>query len=139
MPTRPPRLCLTPGCGEIASSGRFRCPACLEKQQEDAQKNDRLRGTAAQRGYGYKWQRFRARWIKKHPICEDPYGWHPGEVREVSDIDHIIPHKGNMKLFWDKSNLQGLCSECHKRKTALEQRGTLPCVEVSRSRQSSRI
>lgn len=27
--------------------------------------------------------------------------------------DHIIPHKGNEGLFWDKTNLQCLCKACH--------------------------
>jgi len=27
--------------------------------------------------------------------------------------DHIIPHKGNEFLFWDKNNLQCLCRHCH--------------------------
>ena len=28
-------------------------------------------------------------------------------------VDHIVPHKGDMALFWDKSNWQGLCAHCH--------------------------
>jgi 5-methylcytosine-specific restriction protein A len=35
-------------------------------------------------------------------------------------VDHIIPHKGNYKLFWDKSNWQSLCKSCHDKKTARE-------------------
>lgn len=27
--------------------------------------------------------------------------------------DHIKPHRGNPVLFWNESNLQVLCSECH--------------------------
>ena len=36
--------------------------------------------------------------------------------------DHIIPHKGNLELFWDEGNLQALCKSCHDRKTAKEGR-----------------
>lgn len=32
-------------------------------------------------------------------------------------IDHIIPHKGDKALFWDKRNWQGLCTVCHTSKT----------------------
>lgn len=35
-------------------------------------------------------------------------------------VDHIIPHKGNWELFVDLGNLQGLCEECHNRKTREE-------------------
>lgn len=35
-------------------------------------------------------------------------------------VDHIIPHKGDQYLFWDRSNWQPLCKLCHDRKTATE-------------------
>lgn len=35
-------------------------------------------------------------------------------------VDHIIPHRGDKKLFWDERNWQGLCKKHHDRKTAKE-------------------
>ena len=35
-------------------------------------------------------------------------------------VDHIIPHKGNIKLLMDKNNLQTLCIPEHNRKTGIE-------------------
>ena len=32
-------------------------------------------------------------------------------------LDHIIPHRGDQKLFWDEQNWQPLCKDCHDRKT----------------------
>jgi 5-methylcytosine-specific restriction protein A len=37
-------------------------------------------------------------------------------------VDHIVPHRGDKKLFWDSSNWQALCDGqtgrgCHDRKT----------------------
>ena len=32
-------------------------------------------------------------------------------------VGHIIPHRGNQKLFWDEKNWQPLCKDCHDRKT----------------------
>lgn len=29
------------------------------------------------------------------------------------DVDHKIPHKGNLMLFWDEANLQVLHPSCH--------------------------
>jgi len=35
-------------------------------------------------------------------------------------VDHIIPHKGNQKLFWDPQNWQTLCKAHHDEKTRRE-------------------
>ena len=32
-------------------------------------------------------------------------------------VDHIIPHRGDRKLFWDESNWQSLCERHHNEKT----------------------
>jgi hypothetical protein len=28
-------------------------------------------------------------------------------------VDHIDPHRGDMKKFWDSANWQSLCKPCH--------------------------
>ena len=28
-------------------------------------------------------------------------------------VDHVIPHRGDWRLFWDESNWQALCKHCH--------------------------
>ncbi|MCR8827199.1 HNH endonuclease [Photobacterium sp. TY 1-4] len=38
----------------------------------------------------------------------------------ATDVDHITPHKGDRRLFFDQSNWQSLCKSCHSRKTARE-------------------
>jgi 5-methylcytosine-specific restriction endonuclease McrA len=44
--------------------------------------------------------------------------------RNASTIaDHIIPHRGVWALFCDLANLQGLCADCHTRKTNVEDGG----------------
>ncbi|MGX4293979.1 HNH endonuclease signature motif containing protein [Bacillus sp. JK62] len=37
--------------------------------------------------------------------------------RRTSDtvVDHIVPHKGGMNLFWDSSKWLPLCASCHGR------------------------
>ncbi|WP_456848588.1 hypothetical protein [Bradyrhizobium sp. USDA 4504] len=39
-------------------------------------------------------------------------------------MDHIVPHRGDMKLFWDRKNWQALASSpCHtSRKQSKEKR-----------------
>lgn len=60
--------------------------------------------------YGYKWKRQREAFLRINPICKC------GKVATV--VDHIIPHKGNVNLFWDQENWQPMCTVCHNRKTA---------------------
>lgn len=72
--------------------------------------------TTAQRGYGGRWQKARKGWLDKHPLCAECEK--AGRVTAATDVDHIIPHRGDMKLFWDSAkNWQSLCSACHKAKT----------------------
>ncbi|TIX60322.1 MAG: HNH endonuclease, partial [Mesorhizobium sp.] len=28
-------------------------------------------------------------------------------------VDHIKPHRGDMRLFWNRANWQPLCTRCH--------------------------
>lgn len=37
-------------------------------------------------------------------------------------VDHKVPHRGDMVLFFDKNNLQTLCSEHHSSTKQLEER-----------------
>lgn len=34
-------------------------------------------------------------------------------VTPANVVDHVIPHRGNTALFWDRSNWQSLCEHCH--------------------------
>ncbi|MGH3850135.1 MAG: HNH endonuclease signature motif containing protein [Pseudonocardiaceae bacterium] len=44
-----------------------------------------------------------------------------GRIVAAELVDHIIPHRGDQKLFWDQmKNWQALCELCHRRKTARE-------------------
>ena len=41
----------------------------------------------------------------------------------ATDVDHIVPHRGDARLLYDENNLQSLCKSCHSRKTATEDGG----------------
>lgn len=36
-------------------------------------------------------------------------------------VDHIIPHNGDLELFWDQDNWQVLCNACHDGPKRLEE------------------
>ena len=63
------------------------------------------------RGYGYKWQKARERFLSANPLC--CYCQRKGLITSASVVDHIEPHRGNESLFWDESNWQPLCKPCH--------------------------
>lgn len=65
----------------------------------------------AKRAYGYRWQKAREGYLRKHPFCSHCESI--GLVVAASVIDHIVAHKGDMELFWDSDNWQSLCKECH--------------------------
>lgn len=46
-----------------------------------------------------------------------------GSVREATVVDHIRPHRGDRALFLDPANLQSLCTACHNRLKAQQERG----------------
>lgn len=69
--------------------------------------------TSAQRGYGYAWQKARARHLSSSPLCV--YCLREGRVLPASVVDHIKPHRGDKTLFWDESNWQSLCATHHSR------------------------
>lgn len=73
---------------------------------------------STQRGYGYRWQKAREGYLAKHPLCVQCE--REGKVVVATDIDHIIPHRGDETLFWDRTNWQPLCHSCHSVKTQKE-------------------
>lgn len=69
--------------------------------------------SAARRGYGYKWQRARAQFLREHPLCVMCQA--AGRVEAATVVDHITPHRGDQSLFWRRSNWQPLCATHHSR------------------------
>lgn len=68
--------------------------------------------------YGKKWQKERKNYLWRNPLCVCCCA--NGKFVQATVVDHIRPHKGDKKLFWDKSNWQALCKSCHDRKTLTE-------------------
>ena len=65
-----------------------------------------LRAQVKQRLYGYGWQQRRRDWLAENPICAMC-----GNLASV--LDHVVPHGGDVALFWDETNWQPLCKPCH--------------------------
>ncbi len=87
---------------------------------------------ASPRLYSYKWQQASKGFLRKHPLCQCP---HCGEgrirVRQATVVDHKIPHRGDMQLFWDSNNWQAMAKECHDSyKARLERSGTMAGADL---------
>jgi 5-methylcytosine-specific restriction protein A len=76
----------------------------------------------AGRLYGRQWQKARAGFLAAHPLCR--MCSEAGVIKPANVVDHIIPHRGDERLFWDRSNWQPLCAWHHNsEKAKIEIRG----------------
>jgi 5-methylcytosine-specific restriction protein A len=92
----------------------FRSAAAVKREL------DRARPSAARRGYGPRWRRARAAFLARHPLCAACRA--QGRVVAATVVDHVVPHRGDQRLFWDTSNWAPACKRCHDAKTAREGR-----------------
>jgi len=81
---------------------------------------DRRRPSASVRGYTARWQKESKAYLalpeNRFCVC--------GCGNQANVVDHIIPHRGDYQLFWDRSNWQPMFSHCHNtKKQRSERRG----------------
>lgn len=58
-----------------------------------------------------RWYRLRWKQLQAEPLCRLCTAL--GKVVAAAIVDHVKPHKGDEKLFFDSTNLQSLCKHCH--------------------------
>jgi len=104
MPRKPKRPCRHPGCPKLADG--VYC---------DEHRGLYQRENASQRGYGSQWRVAREQFLRHNPLCVLCIS--QGKIQPATVVDHIIPHRGDQKLFWDMTNWQALCKSCHDKKT----------------------
>lgn len=68
------------------------------------------RRSAAERGYDGRWRKERGAFLALNPWCVK-LGSGCTLIAEL--VDHKTPHRGDMGLFWDRTNWQPLCAHCH--------------------------
>ena len=111
MPLKPKRPCRYPGCPNLCENGVY----CEEHRKEYS--HDALRGGANARGYDARWRKARALFLRQNPLCAECR--RNGVLTPATVVDHIIPHRGDERLFWDEGNWQPLCKPCHDYKTGM--------------------
>lgn len=97
------------------------------------------RPSARQRGYDSKWEKARKAFLAKpeNQFCErcKARGFlNAGNLRMDGTaqtnprrmhlvVNHRIPHKGDQRLFWDRSNWEVACPDDHDIRIQQEERG----------------
>lgn len=87
----------------------FRPPG-QRNRREVRIEQDQRRGSARERGYTTQWDHAARAHRQAHPLCVGCY--EADKVRAATLVDHIIPHKGDQTLFWDRTNWQSACDHC---------------------------
>ena len=103
MPRLPARPCAHRGCPNLVR-GRDR-RFCPEHQSEEWKRQDAQRGTAAERGYDFRWREIRDQFLADHPLCAQ-CGNAPATVAH-----HVVRKRDGGSD--DPSNLLALCASCH--------------------------
>lgn len=103
------RFCAEPGCQARVTFGR--CTAHRTDQERY-----RLNATVRRWYRTARWQALRAQHYQANPLCVECE--RAGVVRVWTELDHVVPHRGDPARFWAPDNLQGLCATHHREKTA---------------------
>ena len=97
------KICKHPHCSELILSGAYCDKHKIRKAKAEWHK---LYANA-------RWRRMSRQFLVANSECAMCGG-------EATETDHIQAHKGNVALFWDIDNWQGLCNTCHSKKSARE-------------------
>lgn len=106
MPYRIERPCKNHQCPNTTSNSNGYCDEC---------KADEHRGNANERGYDAKWEKFRKRFLRENPLCEDCLK--ERTLTPATDVHHIIKLRDAPERKFDKNNLMALCHKCHSART----------------------
>lgn len=104
--------CNFTGCPELIETEGY----CETHRKHMNKQRDIYRGTPAQRGYDYKWTKFRSRYLAKHPLCMDCE--ERDEVSLATEVHHERSILEYPELKYAESNLKALCETCHARRGA---------------------
>ena len=125
--------CKWQGCRELLCYKGYclKHKQAAERRSAEYQKNRMNSFKNAKRSnfYFYKskeWKELRSAVLKTCPYCV-----RCGRSNDLH-VDHITPPRGDKELFFNKNNLQVLCEQCHRQKTAGE-------IEARKSRDKNEV
>ena len=120
MPMKPKHMCNATGCRELITEKYCPKHAHLKKTERDHKRRiyDKNRPSYYAWYDSARWKLIRERVLYAFPFCVECAK--DGRASMSTIVDHIVPHKGDVHIFWDLENLQGLCAHCHSVKTSKE-------------------
>lgn len=104
MPVKAPWACK---CGKRIADGHP-CPCCSTARKRAYESQ---RPSARARGYDSKWDRERGVFLAANPWCVKCAAY--GTKTPATVVNHIIPHKMDLRLFWNRRNWEAVCGPCH--------------------------
>jgi 5-methylcytosine-specific restriction protein A len=107
----PWRQCPVGGCSGLTRGGG-RCPKHSKQKKAEYQAN---RSKEFKHLYSHRWNEYSKGRRRRFPLCAECL--RQGKTTPAQVTDHIQAHKGSYQLFWNYSNHQSLCKECHDKKT----------------------
>ena len=95
------------------------------------------------RGYNYKWQQARAAFLRENPWCHrclvEAGIVTINAIEALAEcqrlhvppppahlVDHKTPHRGDMRLFWDRDNWEPMCNRHHSSDKQREENEAYP-------------
>ena len=108
------KFCPHRGCTTLVESGR--CELHAKDTQVSRKQYDGNRPEWHDLYNDDRYRKARVRFLKQNPLCVDCEK--RGQLIPATRLDHIRDHKGDLVLFWDENNWQGLCERDHNSKTA---------------------
>lgn len=116
--TRPKSICKHAACGALIDAPGY----CGRHKKEAVGWNQTSTQTTSERGYGADWRRLRVVILRRdNGLCQPCKA--AGRLTVATEVDHII----NKAIGGTDApvNLQSICNDCHKVKTAAERRSGL--------------
>lgn len=92
-------------------------PRFQQSRREQNAEYDQRRGSARERGYSARWDSAANGFKRHNPLCLGCQAVNRVSATEV--VDHVVPHRGDMLIFWDRSKWQPACGWHH---TVVKQR-----------------
>src|SRR5689334_8855121 len=109
MPWAAKSPCVIPGCGQHAQY-RGRCSTHMKGMEQERPNVDARKWYHTRR-----WELLKAQVRAEEPCCGMCLT--EGQAVPGTQTDHIVPHRGNEALFFNRQNLQNLCEHHHSLKT----------------------